>query len=300
MPAGDPALDGLPHVAGVTHRLVDAGGVRVHVAEAGTGPPIVLLHGWPQHWYCWRHLIPTLAEHHRVICPDLRGHGWSDAPASGYDKEQLATDLLALLDALELDRVRLVGHDWGGFAGFLACLRAPERIERFMALAIVHPWVRARFEPLAIVAGTYQVVLATPGLGPWSLRARRGGLARYLLRAGSRGALPDDAIASYAERLSHPDRAHASSLLYRTFLRTEMGALLRGRYRDVRLKTPTVLLAGARDPVVTAARVRGFEPYADSMRVEVIPRAGHFLPEEVPETVLAHAGEALALVDRPA
>lgn len=104
----------LPHVEGVEHRFVEARGLRFHVALAGDGDPLVMLHGWPQHWFEWRNLIPSLARRHRVICPHLRGLGWSDAPPAGYEKEELATDALTVLDALELDTVQLVGHDWGG------------------------------------------------------------------------------------------------------------------------------------------------------------------------------------------
>ena len=74
-----------PNVPGVQHSFVDAGGLRTHVAEAGEGEPLVMLHGWPQHWYVWRHVIPRLAETYRVICPDLRGLGWTEAPADGYE-----------------------------------------------------------------------------------------------------------------------------------------------------------------------------------------------------------------------
>ena len=90
----------IPHVAGVDHEFVDAGGLRTHVATAGEGPPVVLLHGWPQHWYEWRDVIPRLAPHARVICPDLRGFGWTEVPERGYEKDQLKRDVLALLDAL--------------------------------------------------------------------------------------------------------------------------------------------------------------------------------------------------------
>lgn len=76
----------LPQVEGVKHSYVDANGLRVHVAEAGDGEPLVLQHGWPQHWYAWRQVLPALAERYRVICPDLRGHGWTDAPDLGYEK----------------------------------------------------------------------------------------------------------------------------------------------------------------------------------------------------------------------
>src|ERR1700710_1360374 len=104
-------------VAGVTHRDVVVDGVRLHVAEAGDGdgPPLLLLHGWPQHWWSWRHLIPQLAQTHRVIACDLRGWGWSSAPPGDYAKATFARDVLALLDAEGLERVTLMGHDWGGY-----------------------------------------------------------------------------------------------------------------------------------------------------------------------------------------
>src|SRR5436190_9552853 len=116
-------LEGMPQVDGVTHRFVEVraedGPLSVHVAEAGEGPPLLLLHGWPQHWWCFRHLIPQLSERFRVIAPDLRGLGWSDAPPEGYEKRQLAGDILELLDHEGLARVSVMGHDWGGFVAFL-------------------------------------------------------------------------------------------------------------------------------------------------------------------------------------
>jgi pimeloyl-ACP methyl ester carboxylesterase len=83
---------------GVTHRYVDVLEVRMHVAEAGEGPPVVLLHGWPQHWWTWRRVIPALATERRLICPDLRGFGWSEAPPGRYELAEFADDVLALLD----------------------------------------------------------------------------------------------------------------------------------------------------------------------------------------------------------
>src|SRR5271157_6121253 len=103
----------IPSVAGMSHRTVDIGGLGLHVAEGGEGPPVLLLHGWPQHWYVWRGVAPGLAADHRVICPDLRGFGWSDAPPGDYAKATLAGDIIGLLDAMELDRVDLIAHDWG-------------------------------------------------------------------------------------------------------------------------------------------------------------------------------------------
>src|SRR4051794_40763134 len=163
-----------PELPRVRHEHIDVPGVRVHVATAGDpdAPPLVLLHGWPQHWWCWRHVIESLAPTHRLVMPDLRGFGWSSIPTSGYDKEQLATDLLALLDAMGLERVGLVGHDWGGWIGFLAALRAPERFDGHLALAISPPFHQP--PPSAALEAwrmTYQVVLSTPALGTSLLRS---------------------------------------------------------------------------------------------------------------------------------
>jgi len=279
----------LPVVAGVGHRDVEAAGVRFHVAEAGSGPPLVLVHGWPQNWWIWRRVLPLLAERHRVICPDLRGFGWSDAPPGDYAKETLAADLIALLDALDLDRVSLVGHDWGGFASFLACLKAPERFDRLVALNIVHPWMKLpRPTPAALLRVSYQYVLATPFVGPMVLRSPVP-FIKTILRKGSHPDTrwSDEELDTYANLLRRPAHARASSALYRTFLTKELRPITRGRYADERLRVPTLLLTGEADPVVTLERLGGYEQHADDMQLGVIAGAGHFTPEEQPQELAA-------------
>lgn len=106
------------------------------IGQAGHGEPVVLLHGFPQHWWEWRGVLPGLAAHYRVICPDLRGAGWTDAPPTGYTSEQLLADVVALLDALELDQVCLIAHDWGALLGYELCLRAPHRVRKYVSLGV--------------------------------------------------------------------------------------------------------------------------------------------------------------------
>jgi pimeloyl-ACP methyl ester carboxylesterase len=278
----------LPELPGVTHRTVDVGGLAVHVAEGGRpdGPPLVLLHGWPQHWWCWHRVVPLLPDY-RLLMPDLRGHGWTEAPSGGYDKEQLATDLLATLDALGLDEVGLVGHDWGGWTGFLACLRAPERFRGFLALGITHPFQgpdRARL--LQAWRGWYQVALSLPVLSEAALRLTPQ-LVEQAVRRGSvrTDAFTDEDLRLYGEVLQEPARARATVRLYRTFLLTEARSVMAGRYRDARLTVPTRLVGGSADPVITPALLRGYEDRADDMTVEVLEGIGHFVPEEAPEVV---------------
>ncbi|HVE68817.1 MAG TPA: alpha/beta fold hydrolase [Solirubrobacteraceae bacterium] len=247
-----------------------------HFEERGPagGVPLLLVHGWPQDGSCWRLVTPRLREH-RCIVADLRGFGGSAAPSGGYEKERLAGDLLELLDALELERVGYVGHDWGAFAGMLLALRAPERLTGLLALSVPHLWPSRhdRLNPWRLAALAYQVPLATPLLG------------RTLMRAGVvRRALPFGVRAGAA-----PGRI--TEEMYRTFLLREAPALATGRYADARLTVPTRLVVGDDDPIVRGADLRGYEPHADDMTVERVPGAGHFLPEERPGLVAARIRE---------
>lgn len=278
-----------PEIAGVEHRYLDAGGLRMHVAEAGEGDPVLLLHGWPQHWYMWRDVIPPLAERYRVIAPDLRGHGWTEAPAWGYEKERMADDVIRLMDALELDRVRLAGHDWGGWIGWILCMRHPERFERYLALNIAPPWPAVDARSLAeIWRFWYQIVIGMPGLGPRLLRTQ---LMKAIMKgsAHDRKAWTDSELTAFTDRQTDRAVARASSLLYRTFLLRELWPVVRGRYRSHRLSTPTLLLFGIHDAAISTDLIAGYEPYADDFEVEFVEESGHWIAEEVPDLVVDRA-----------
>lgn len=282
-----------PAVEGVKHRFVDAGGLRIHVAEAGEGEPIVLLHGWPQHWYEWRQQIPVLAQHFRVICPDLRGLGWSDAPPRGYEKESMAADVVKLLDTLELERVKLIGHDWGGWIGFLICLLHPERIERYLALNIPPPWGgNINLRVLAAVPKFwYQWLLASP-LGRWILQ-NRPGFVRWIIRGTSpnKEVWSDQVLDEFTEPLQEPARANATVQIYRTFTLKEFPRIAAGKYNSLRLTTPTLLLFGEDDFAISTRFLEGYEQYVDDFKLELVPDAGHFIADERPELVNERALE---------
>ena len=278
----------LPELPGVEHAYVDAAGLKVHVALAGPedAPPVVLLHGWPQNWWCWRHVVPLLADRYRLVMPDLRGHGWTSVPDSGYDKEQLATDLLGLIDVLELPQVGLVGHDWGGWTGFLACLREPARFERYVAISIPPPSMR--LHPRAMLDSwriAYQVLLASPA-GPILLQQRPDVVRRAVVAgAQNREATTEFDADLYARLLQEPERARASCLLYRSFLLEDAPSLLIGRYRDAELEVPTTLLYGSHDVVVRPWMLSGGPGFRRRLAIRSTDDAGHWLPEERPDLV---------------
>jgi pimeloyl-ACP methyl ester carboxylesterase len=277
-------LEDLPPVPGVTHRFVEAGDVRLHIAEAGSGPPLLLVHGWPQHWWAYRKVIPRLAERWRVLAVDLRGWGWSDAPPGEYLKQTFANDLLALLDAEGIDQVTILGHDWGGYASFLLAMDHPDRVERLTVLDVPPPWrppVRAT-TPLLPVMLSYQLPIVTPGLG-YRLH-RNGQIVRLVCRvgAGRNWSFSDEEIACFVEPLREPARARASVAVYRTLLLREVGRT--GRHPD-ELTVPTKLIMG--DGLFY--KVARPEPTAH-LSVEMVPGAGHFLAEEAPDEVLRRSG----------
>jgi pimeloyl-ACP methyl ester carboxylesterase len=282
--------DDLPPLEGVEHRFVDANGLRIHIAEAGTTdsaePPILLLHGWPQHWYMWRQVIGALRGERRLLAPDLRGFGWSEAPGYGYDGETFAADQVALLDALGIERALVVGHDWGGWAAILLGLVHPARVERMVVLNAPHPW--PQISPRLIAEGWrswYTWVIATPGLGPRLLQ--QGWIARNFLSHGNVGTpFTAEEMNAYAESFRERRRALAASHLYRYYQRALREGIT-GRWRHHRLTVPTRILFGEHDRYVSPKLLAGYQPHADDMEVELVPDSGHFIVEEKPDLVVA-------------
>ena len=296
VPTSPARLDGLPTLPGVEHRWLEipgnGGRIRLHLAEAGAGAPVLLLHGWPQHWWCWRRVIEPLRGHYRLLMPDLRGFGWSEAPGGGYNAAAFAHDAVGLLDALAIERAHVVGHDWGGFTGFLLGLRHPSRVGRLLLCNTPGPW--ARLNPrvaFGLRRAWYAALVATPVLGgrvvanprfvPWFLRL-----------GGQEGLFPDAEATRYADQFRDPARAAAASGLYRYYLQAALAILLRRAFEGQRLAAPTRLLFGADDVYIPLAVLDGLEAHGDDLALEVVRGCSHWIPEERPDLV---AGQARAL-----
>ncbi|MFI6165177.1 alpha/beta fold hydrolase [Nocardia sp. NPDC051052] len=276
-----------PAIPGVRRYFAAARGVDFHVTEAGPtdGRPVLALHGWPQHHYAYRHLLADPPAGLRIIVPDLPGYGWSGPAPHRWAKDDVASDVLALLDELGLDHVLLIGHDWGGYIGHLMVLREPERFDGYLVLNIAHPWQTPRsFLPHVWRFLVYQPVVATFG----QYLQQRTRLLEVMLAKGvkNRAEFGPEVVRAYADRFRDPGVARAGVDTYRTFLLRE---LPRGaRHGETRRATiPIRALFGVDDSAVHHSLAAAETAKADDYTLERVANCGHFIAEERPDLIRA-------------
>ncbi len=269
-----------PPIAGVRRTFVEANAVRFHVTEAGPqdGRPVVALHGWPQHHWEYRDLLADPPPGLRIIAPDLPGYGWSGPPNHRWAKEDVASDVMALLDAMALERVLLVAHDWGAYAGFRMILGAPERFDGYLPMNMAHPWQKPTTVLPHLWRFAYQIPLAAVGV--W-IRQRTKYVEDVILRVGSD--MDAETRRMFADRFRDPVCARAGRDTYRTFLTREI--LHGARNPETRRATvPIRMLFGERDSAVSVAMVSPETALADDYTLETTD-ATHFVVDERPDLV---------------
>lgn len=275
-----------PAIAGVRRSFVEARGVRFHVTESGPqdGRPVLALHGWPQHHWVFRDLLADPPPGLRIIAPDLPGYGWSGPAPHKWAKDDVAEDVLALMDALRLGRVLLVGHDWGGWVANLMVLAAPERFDGLLVLNMAHPWQTFRtVAPHVWRFLAYQPLMATVGV---PLSRHTPYLRRLIFDIGPKSHRVEPTAARiYADRFRDPVVARAARDTYRTFLLSEMPS--RARNLEVRRATvPIRALFGMGDLGVHPSLASPETAKADDYTFEPVD-AGHFVVDERPDLVRA-------------
>ena len=269
----------------IAHHYFDAGDVVIHYVRAGAGEPVVLLHGWPQSWYCWRKIIPTLAQRYSVIAPDLRGLGDSSRPLHGYEKHVIAEDIWKLArEHLKLDQFLLVGHDWGGPVAFCLAATHPEAVRRLVMLDTAVPgdgsgtfsqhgrrWHHAFHQtpdlPEALVAGREDIYLG------WFYR-------QYGYTAG---AIEPGDVEEYLRTYRQPGALRAGFAYYRALnqdVAHNQALLARGK-----LGMPVLALGGSKAFGRGAETLASLERVALDVRGGVIEDCGHWMVEEQPEAV---------------
>ncbi len=272
-------------------RMVTVAGLNVHVVEAGSGMPVLLLHGFPQSSREYAAVMADLCQSARVIVPDLRGAGQTDAPAEGYDLNTLVADEIGLLDALGLNRVAIVAHDWSALVGFELCLRHADRVSHYVAIAVPAPYIRmtpklAGAMMRAMPHLWFQWVIATPGLGPRLLSRGRQRLAYWLLRSFEVQPMRDDDVETYVTALRDPARARAASQLYRRVILPGFMNILRGTYHGRVLRTRTLVLFGAEDGLLPRDALCVSPEDAPDLTVEFVSGGAHFLVDDNPSEVI--------------
>ncbi|KQH81306.1 MULTISPECIES: alpha/beta fold hydrolase [Mycobacterium] len=282
----------IPNLDGVEHRFIDVGGgVTIHVADAGPadGPAIMLVHGFPENWWEWHELIgPLAADGYRVLCPDLRGAGWSSAPRSTYTKDEMAGDLATVLDKLGIATVKLAAHDWGGPVAFILMLRHPDRVTGFFGMNTVAPWVKRDLSSVRNIWRLwYQIPISLPGIGPRLLSDPKARFARALGKwVGGGFNIPDEDIRLYIDCMRQPGHAEAGSRWYRSFQTGEMLRWMRGEFDDARVEVPVRWLSGVEDPVITPDLIDGYADHITDFEVELVDGVGHWIVSQRPDLVL--------------
>jgi pimeloyl-ACP methyl ester carboxylesterase len=276
-----------------TSRYVQAGDVRLHAVIGGDGPPLLLVHGWPETWYAWRLMMPTLAQGFEVVAADQRGIGLSDKPEDGYDAGTLADDLVALMDALGHQRFAVVGVDTGLIISYALAADHPDRVERLVVGEA----------PLPGVAPPTPLILPDPAKAKlWHIPFNQQDTVNEQLVTGrediffgaefsasaGKTKLPDYAVRYYIDTLSNPESLHGSFQLYRAFSAT----IAQNEQRKTRPLTMPVLAIGGSES--TGARVGdAMKLTAEDVQTVVID-TGHWLAEQAPEQMLAAVTEFLA------
>jgi len=272
----------------ISHRYIAANGIDFHLATSGPGdgPPVVLLHGFPEFWYGWRHQMEPLASAGwQVIVPDQRGYGESGKPSgiAAYALDTLADDVCEICSQLGHERFAVVGHDWGGIVAWHLAAREPARLSRLAILNAPHPATLASYafmHPTQAMRSAYVGFFQMPWLPEMALRANDHALLAMALTGSSpAGTFDDAALAQYRKAWSREGALRAMLNWYR--------AMPLARPLQRRIEIPVKVLWGDADPALSSGLAEAGAAFCSHCEVVHLPRATHWLHHELPEEVNA-------------
>lgn len=261
----------------VEHRYAENDGVRIHYAALGDGPLVIMLHGFPDYWYTWRHQMASLADEYRVAAPDLRGYNLSDKPGGieNYGMKSLLGDVAAVVRAEGHERAIIVGHDWGGAISWQLATRVPDLVEKLVILNLPHP------------SGLTRELAENPD------QREASSYTRFFQQEGAHEALSAERIARWvsdpAEREKYVEafrRSDFEAMLYyykRHYPREPYAPA--GPPRE-KTKMPVLQIHGLEDPYLLPGALNGAWEYAGAdYTLVTIPGAGHFVQQDAAELV---------------
>lgn len=274
--------------AQITHGEAEVGnGVRLHYVEAGEGPLLLLLHGFPEFWYSWRHQIgPLAAAGFHVVAPDMRGYNLSSKPAGwrSYDELLLAEDIARLVRSFGVEQANVVGHDWGAAVAYATAMHQPQVVERLAILNVPHTErMLAGFRTFRQLRKSwYMFFFQIPALPEWLIARDDFSLMKRSLRADSKAAFTDDDLERYAQAWAQPGALTGMINYYRAALRRNPRAVLNS-LRPI--DAPTMVIWGTRDRHLGSELAQPSHEWVPNLRMEWIPEATHWVQHDAPARV---------------
>ena len=264
------------------HGYATVNGLKLHYLTMGSGFPMVMLHGWPQTSYCWRKIMPAMAERFTVVAPDLRGFGDSDKPDSGYEQRTLALDILKLMRSLGHERAVVVGQDWGGTLSYVIALEHPPFVDRLVVLDTVIRSLRhgKPFNPEIWYTKFFEI----PELPEKMLQDHIGEFVKhFLLHWSHRNHYTEEDLAEYARAYRLPGSIDGMLRHYRMLPHDRQQF---EQYASRTIDVPTLILWGEHDKPIPATNGDGIHRYVKNLTYKLIRDAGHFIQEEAPDEVI--------------
>jgi pimeloyl-ACP methyl ester carboxylesterase len=272
----------------ISHGKADVGGgIRLHYVEAGSGPLVILLHGFPEFWYSWRHQIGPLAEAgYRVVAPDMRGYDLSDRPQGwrSYDAGLIADDISGLIKSLGEEQAYLVGHDWGAAIAYTVAMTHPEVVRRLAILNVPHTARMIEgFRTLKQLRKSwYMLFFQIPKLPEYLISRDDFSFAKRSLRSDSKDAFTDEDLERYVEAWSQPGALTGMINYYRAALRRSPRKAL-AHLRPI--PASTLVIWGMRDRHLGSELAVPAPEWVPDVRFEPIPDATHWVQHDAPERV---------------
>jgi pimeloyl-ACP methyl ester carboxylesterase len=272
------------------HLFVETNNIRLHSVTQGQGELVILLHGFPEFWYAWRYQIPALARHFKVVVPDLRGYNDSDKPESGYDLDTLCADIQGLIQRLGYAKAHIVGHDWGGVIAWHLAQKFPHCLNRLAVLNAPppHRFIQELMSNLDQARRSWFVfAFQVPGLPEWLIQQNltefvKGALREHAIR---KGAFSAEETEIYQAALAKPGVLRAAMSYYRQLLWLPNWLSSFTRFPQ-KVEAPTLVLWGKEDSFLSHKLTEGLDRLiAAPFKLRVIPECGHWVQQEVPQTV---------------
>jgi pimeloyl-ACP methyl ester carboxylesterase len=277
----------------VRHGYAQVGDVRLHYAEAGGGERlVVLLHGFPECWYSWRHQLAALGGRFRVVAPDMRGYNLSDKPerAEDYRVARLVDDVTGLIRHLGAREAAVVGHDWGAAVAWAVAQHYPDYVWKLAALQVPPAAVwRKNLTLRQLLRSWYMFFFQLPVIPEWWIRRRHfAGIEEMFRKTARPGTFSDEDLRVLKDALKEPGALTAAINYYRANLGSFIGrSLRRGEFtKQERVRVPTLFVYGERDFAIAPETVEGVAGYVNAPYTELrLAKAGHWVQQEYPAEV---------------